>query len=62
MQRQRTWGTSTDALCVVSALEETVDTTDGELEAGFRGAGLTLASFARGLARLGTRLALARHC
>ena len=39
-------GTSTNTLGVVAALEHTVDTTDGELETGFRGAGCAL----RGLA------------
>ena len=39
-------GTRTDTLGIVAALEHTVDTTDGELETGFRGAGCTL----RGLA------------
>jgi hypothetical protein len=37
--------TRTDALGVVATLEHTVDTTDGELETGFRGAGCALGGF-----------------
>ena len=53
--------TSTDALRVVAALEETVDTTDGELEAGLRRAGLGLGVAGRLAAGLGLAAALARH-
>ncbi len=38
--------TRTDTLGVVAALEHTVDTTDGELETGFRGAGCALGGLA----------------
>jgi len=36
----------TDTLGVVASLEHTVDTTDGELETGFRGAGCALGGLA----------------
>ena len=51
MNMEHTWGTSTNTLCVVSALQETVDTTDRELETSLRRARSTLdiaASLARG--------------
>jgi len=38
--------TRTDTLGVVAALEHTVDTTDGELETGFRGARCALGGLA----------------
>ena len=57
-----TWCTSTNTLCVVALLQETVDTTDGELETGLRRTRLTLAScLTGGLARLRLATALARH-
>ena len=57
-----TWCTSTDTLSVVALLEETVDTTDGELETRLRGARLGLGGgITGGLARLGLAAALARH-
>ena len=59
---RHTWGTSTNALGVVALLEETVDTTDGELETGLGRAALGLAAgVARGLAGLGLSANLARH-
>ena len=53
-------GTSTDTLGVVALAEETVDTTDGELEAGLLGAGLG----ARALLLLGgsSRLSTDHDC
>jgi hypothetical protein len=39
-------GARTDTLSVVATLEHTVDTTDGELETGFRGAGCALGGLA----------------
>ena len=58
-----TWCTSTDTLSVVALLQETVDTTDGELETRLRGARLRLGGgITGGLARLGLAAALARHC
>jgi len=39
-------GTRTDTLGVVATLEHTVDTTDWELETGFRGAGCALGRLA----------------
>ena len=57
-----TWCTSTDTLSVVALLQETVDTTDGELETRLRGARLGLGGgITGGLARLGLAAALARH-
>ena len=54
--------TSTNALCVVTLLQETVDTTDGELKTRLGGARLRLrGGITRGLARLGLAAALARH-
>jgi hypothetical protein len=59
---RRTRSTGTDTLGVVALLEETVDTTDWELETSLGRAGLglavTAASLATGLARFA---ALARH-
>ena len=58
-----TGSTSTNTLGVVTLLQETVDTADGELETRLRRAGLALPDcLARGLARLGLATALARHC
>lgn len=45
-----TWCTCTDTLGIVALLQETVDTTDRELEASLCRAGLRL-GFAGGLAR-----------
>ena len=57
-----TWCTSTNTLSVVALLEETVDTTDGELETRLRGARLGLGrGITGGLARLRLAAALARH-
>ena len=57
-----TWCTSTDTLGVVALLQETVDTTDGELKTRLRGARLGLGGgITGGLARLGLAAALARH-
>ena len=57
-----TWCTSTDTLSVVALLQETVDTTDGELKTRLRGAGLGLGGgITGGLARLGLAAAFARH-
>ena len=57
-----TWCTSTDTLSVVALLEETVDTTDGELKTRLRGARLRFGGGITGrLARLGLAAALARH-
>ena len=39
--------TRTNTLGIVATLEHTVDTTDGELETGFRGAGCALGSLTR---------------
>merc|ERR1711939_565785 len=50
--------TGTDTLGVVTAAEETVDTTDGELETGLGRTRLGLGRVAAGLA---TRLATGRH-
>ena len=50
---KRTWSTSTNTLSVVALLQETVDTTDGELETGLRGTGLGLAGLTTSLARRG---------
>ena len=63
-ERQRhTGGARDDALRVVATLEETVDTTNRELEAGLRRAGLRLArGLGGGLAGLGLARTLARHC
>ena len=35
----RTWGTSADTLCIVSLLQETMNTANGKLEASLRGSG-----------------------
>ena len=57
-----TRGTSTNTLRVVALLQETVHTTDGELEARLRGARLRLGGrIAGSLARLRLAAALARH-
>ena len=54
--------TSTDTLSVIALLEETVDTTNGELETRLGGARLRLGGgITGGLARLGLAAALARH-
>ena len=59
---EHTWCTGTHTLCVVALLQETVDTTDGELETRLRGARLGLGGgITGGLARLGLAAALARH-
>ena len=59
---RRTRSTRTHTLSVVALLQETVDTTDGELETRLRGAGLRLGGgITGGLARLGLAAALARH-
>ena len=58
-----TRGTGTNTLRVVALLQETMHTTDGELEARLRRARLALhRDIAGGLARLGLATALARHC
>ena len=55
--------TSTDTLSVVALLQETVDTTDWELETSLGRAGLGLGGIAGGgLARLGLSANFARHC
>ena len=57
-----TWCTSTDTLSVIALLQETVDTTDGELETRLRGPRLGLGGgITGGLARLRLAAALARH-
>ena len=62
---KRTWSTSTNTLSVVALLQETVDTTDGELETRLRrtrlrfAAGLSTRRLATGL---GLAASLARHC
>ena len=57
-----TRGTGTNTLRVVALLQETMHTTDGELEARLRGARLRLRGrIAGSLARLGLAAALARH-
>ena len=48
-----TGSTSTNTLGVVTLLQETVDTADGELEAGLGGARLRFASLTTGLTRGG---------
>ena len=54
---------STDTLGVVALLQETVDTTDWELETSLGRAGLGLGGVAGGgLARLGLSANFARHC
>ena len=54
--------TSADTLSVVALLQETVDTTDGELEARLRRTRLGLRrGITGGLARLRLAAALARH-
>ena len=53
IRSKRTRSTSTNTLSVVALLQETVDTTDGELETGLRGTGLGLASLTTSLARRG---------
>ena len=54
--------TGTDALSVVTLLQETVDTTNWELEASLSGTRLLGFSFSgRGLPRLGLSSCLARH-
>ena len=59
---QLTRCTGTDTLCIVALLEETVDTTDGELETSLRRTRLRLGGgITGGLARLGLAAALARH-
>ena len=50
---KRTWSTSTNTLSVVALLQETVDTTDGELETRLRRTGLRLAGLTASLARGG---------
>ena len=58
---EHTRSACTDTLGVVAALQETVDTTDGELKTGLRRTGLGLrgvTSLASGLASL----SFARHC
>jgi len=55
------WCTSTYTLCVVALLQQTVDTTDGELETGFGRARLRLAFTTRSLAALGFAANFARH-
>ena len=60
-----TWSTSTDTLSVVALLQQTVDTTDGELKTGFGRArlGLSRSAFAdSSLARLGFSANFSRHC
>ena len=54
-----TRSTSTDTLSVVALSQETVDTTDGELETSLGRSGLGLG---RGVTSLATRLATGRHC
>lgn len=48
----RTWSTSTDTLGIVASLQQTVNTTNGELETSLGrtrlGLGLTATSLARG--------------
>jgi hypothetical protein len=57
--KTRTRGTGTDTLSVVTATEETVNTTDGELETSLGRTGLSLRG---GLAAgLSTRLSTGRH-
>lgn len=53
IRRRRTWSTGTNTLSVVALLQETVDTTDGELETGLGGTGLGLAGLTTSLARRG---------
>ena len=61
-QLELTRSAGTDTLSVVALLQETVDTTDGELETRLRGARLRLGGgITGGLARLGLAAALARH-
>ena len=55
----RTGGTSTNTLSVVTPLQETVDTTDGELETSLRRTGLRFAGLTTSLAR--GRFATATH-
>ena len=58
-----TGSTSTNTLSVVALLQETVDTTDGELETRLRRTGLALRGrVTGGLSRLRLAAALARHC
>ena len=52
-------GTGTDTLSVVALSQETVDTTNGELETSLSRSGLGLG---RGVTSLATRLATGRHC
>lgn len=62
-EKMLTWCAGTDTLSVVALLQETVDTTDGELETRLRRARLGLACVRRRLsARLGLAATLARHC
>ena len=59
-----TWGTGTDTLSVVALLEETVNTTDWELEASFCGARYGFASgitTSGSLASLGFSTNFSRH-
>jgi len=56
------WCTSTNTLCVVTLLQQTVDTTDGELETGFGRARLRLAFTTCSFAALGFAANFARHC
>lgn len=60
-----TWSSSTNALSVVAPLQQTVDTTDWELETSFGRARLRLSSSAiadSSLARLGFSANFSRHC
>ena len=61
--KRRTRCTSTNTLGVVTLLQETVNTTDGELKTSLGRSGLSLArGFSRGLAGLGLAASLSRHC
>jgi hypothetical protein len=59
---RHTWCTCTNTLCVVTLLQQTVDTTDRELETGFGRARLGFAFTACSLAALGFAANFARHC
>ena len=50
---KRTWSTSTNSLSVVALLQQTVDTTDGELETSLGRTRLGLAGLTTSLARRG---------